>query len=360
MQTVFSHIVQKRFSQENENVATDALAFILHSSESARTGMLKLLRAVAPSMPSLRFRSQQTEGSIRTDMWGIDDNTIPRVFVENKFWAGLTDNQPISYLNKLAEYTQPTILLVVVPEAREETVWRELIHRLERAVNSSPINQNVPAGIVHSVTMEKGPILALTSWCKLLSVLELEASDDQSVRSDLLQLGALCEAADNQAFTPISSSDVTNQRIPAFILKLSSIVQASVDRAVTDGVLNIKGLLPQARRERIGRYVSLPGAQGVGLWFGIHFDLWKKHGGTPLWLLFSQSKWSRAHEVCSLIEPWASKEGIFTTRENDSFVVAVDIATGEEKDQVVEVIVDRLKKIAGALSPLGPPKEGIV
>ena len=64
MQTVFSHIVQKRFSQENEDVATDALAFILHSSESARNGMMKLLRGVAPNMPGLRFRTQQTEGSI--------------------------------------------------------------------------------------------------------------------------------------------------------------------------------------------------------------------------------------------------------------------------------------------------------
>ena len=129
MQTVFSHIVQKRFSQVNEDVATDALAFILHSSESARNGMIRLLRGIIPNMPSLRFRTQQsaqqTEGSIRPDMWGYDE-AEPRVFVENKFWAGLTDNQPVAYLRKLAEYTQPTVLLVVVPDAREQTMRREL------------------------------------------------------------------------------------------------------------------------------------------------------------------------------------------------------------------------------------------
>lgn len=43
METVFSHIIQKRFSQVNEDVATDALAFILRSNESALTGMMKLL-----------------------------------------------------------------------------------------------------------------------------------------------------------------------------------------------------------------------------------------------------------------------------------------------------------------------------
>lgn len=151
METVFSYIIQKRFSQVNEDVATDALAFILRSSESARTGMMKLLRGISADIPGLHFRTQQTEGSIRLDMWGIDE-IEPRVFVENKFWAGLTDNQPIAYLKQLAKYTQPTILLLVVPEAREQTVWRELIRRLEGA-GISATDRAVPTGIVFSIAM---------------------------------------------------------------------------------------------------------------------------------------------------------------------------------------------------------------
>ena len=86
MTTVFSHIVQKRFSQVNEDVATDALAFILQSSNPARNGMMRLLRGVIAEMPTLEFRTQQVEGSIRPDMWGFDE-WQPRVYVENKFWA---------------------------------------------------------------------------------------------------------------------------------------------------------------------------------------------------------------------------------------------------------------------------------
>lgn len=350
MQTVFSYIVQKRFSQVNEDVATDALAFVLHSSESARNGMMKLLRGIAPNMPSLRFRTQQTEGSIRPDMWGYDDGE-PRVFVENKFWAGLTDNQPVSYLRQLAEDTQPTVLLVVVPDTREQTMWRELSRRLEDA-GISAANRDTAAGIVRTITTEIGPILALTSWTKLLSALELEVADDQSARSDLLQLRALCEAADSEAFVPISTAEVSDQRTPAFILQLSSLVQASVDLAVTEGVLNITRLMPQASWERIGRYARFSGEQGVGMWFGIHFSLWKKHGGTPLWLLFSQGEFSRALEVRPLLEPWAAKEGVLTTFQNDELAVAVDIAFGEDKDQVVRSVVERLKGIADVLSVL--------
>ncbi len=66
---------------------------------------------------------------MRPDMWGMDGSE-PRVFIENKFWAGFTDNQPVEYLKLLAKYSQPSVLLVVVPEARQETIWRELKQRM--------------------------------------------------------------------------------------------------------------------------------------------------------------------------------------------------------------------------------------
>ncbi len=48
MKTVLSYIVQKRFSMENENIATEALSFIANSSEAARGGLMKLLREIDP------------------------------------------------------------------------------------------------------------------------------------------------------------------------------------------------------------------------------------------------------------------------------------------------------------------------
>jgi hypothetical protein len=352
MQTVFSHIVQKRFSHVNEDIATDALAFVLYASEAARNGMIKLLRGIVSDMPDLHFRTQQTEGSIRPDMWGFDDVDV-RVFVENKFWAGLTDNQPISYLQQLAAQTQPTILLVVVPEARQETVWRELRRRLADADIQATGEESTSGNTVRSMATGIGPILALTSWTRLLSTLELEVADDPAARSDLLQLRALCEAADRDAFVPISSAEVTDQRIPAFILQLSVIVQDAVELAVAEGVLHIKGLMPQSSWSRIGRYVRFSDDNGIGAWIGVDFRLWKEHGGTPLWLVFSQGDFGRALEVRSLLEPWAAREGGFTAFENGELAVALDIPLGEDKDRALRVIVDTWQAIADVLSPLG-------
>jgi hypothetical protein len=244
LDTVFSHIIQKRFSQVNEDVATDALAFILGNSEAAREGFLKLLRGLVEDVPDLRFRTQQTEGNIRPDLWGFA-GTTPRVFVENKFWAGLTENQPVSYIKQLAKYSQPTVLLVIAPEARETILWRELKLRVKDSGIKIEDSQT-GAGIVFTAKTDAGPILALTSWSRLLSNLERETTQDLNTKGDLQQLRALCNAADTQAFVPFSREILSDQVTPAFILQLADLVQASVDQAVSKGILSIDGLRPMA------------------------------------------------------------------------------------------------------------------
>lgn len=356
MDTVFSHIIRKRFSQKNEDVATDALAYVLESSDAGRRGMTKFLRGIIPDLPQLLFRTQQREGTIRPDMWGFADGEA-RVFVENKFWAGLTDNQPISYLKQLAAFTQPTILLVIAPAAREHSIWRELKRRLLDAGYSISERAGA-AGVVRAVDTQLGPILALTSWTNVLSVLEHEAVNDPSARADLVQLRALCDTADNDTLAP-TREVLSDQRTPAFILQLGSIVQEVVELAVTENVLNITGLKPQAGWERIGRYVRVSGSNGVGAWLGIHFDLWKLHGSTPLWLVFSQEEeFGRAQDVRRLIEPWAVKKDMVAVPydhdyEHD-FAIALDIRVGEEKARMIRSLVDDLKAIAAVLCALMP------
>jgi hypothetical protein len=129
------------------------------------------------------------------------------------------------------------------------------------------------------------------------------------------------------------------------MLQLGAIVQASIALAVSEGILNIKGLNPQASWDRIGRYARLSNESGAGFWFGIHFELWKKYERTPLWLIFSSTNFGRADAIRSKLEPWATKMDIVTSNINDEFVVGMDIPTGDERDQVVRFIVDRLKEI---------------
>lgn len=350
MHTIFSHIIQKRFSQVNEDVATDALAYVLETSDAARRGMTKLLRGLVPELPLLRFVAQRNKDTIRPDMWGLTESE-PRVFVENKFWAGLTENQPVAYLQQLAACSQPTVLLVVGPAARTHTLWRELTRRLLHA-GISLSELDAAAGVARSARTQLGPILALTSWANVLSALEHETVDDPGARGDLVQLRGLCDAADRDAFIPVSATTLSDQQTPAFILQLGSIVQAAVDCAVSENFLNVNTLRPQASWDRIGRYVWVSGYRKAGAWFGVHLVLWKAHGTTPLWLFFEDTQFGRGQDVRRLIEPWAGRNDILTAAMNQAFAIAVDIPAGEEQSVVVRSVVDQIKAIAEVLDVL--------
>jgi len=144
MNTVFSHIVQRRLSHQSEDVATEALAFILNSSEPARRAFTDLLRRIKPDLPDLYFRTQRTAGDARPDMWGLDESNTPHVFIENKFWAGLTENQPVEYLRRLPATPEPSVLLFTVPAARQTTVWSELERRLDEAAIAATRRDSPP------------------------------------------------------------------------------------------------------------------------------------------------------------------------------------------------------------------------
>ncbi len=358
MNTVLSHIVQEHLSKKKENTATEVLDFILHSSELARSGLMKLLRGIAPNLPSLKFRTQKTDDDARPDMWGYDGN-LPRVFIENKFWAAFTKNQPVKYLKLLAKQPQPTVLLIVVPAARQKTIWRKL--RLKAKVSIS--SRDTVADGVRSVAISRGRILALTSWKILLAAIkkELEIED---VRNNLNQLIDLCDAA-GQAFVPMPLEQVKNKRTADFILQLSSIVQGAVAEA-DETILStknsleknpMKGRLDQAHTwERVGRYVCFPRAFGVGAWLGTEFTLWKDHGSTPLWLVFENTPWQRGSDVRDVLEPWASRNGIPTVwrrDEHDEFAVGIELATGADEAAVIASVVSQLKEIAKVLPKIG-------
>ena len=354
MQTVFSHIIQRRFSLVNEDVATEALAFILETSEAARNGLLKLLRGIEPSLPPMRYKTQQVEGTIRPDMWGFSEGE-PRLFIENKFWAGLTDNQPVSYLQQLATYSNPSILLVVAPAAREHTLWRELKRRMEKAgiLFTEKVSSS---GEIFSAETALGPKVALTSWNKVLSVMELETLSDTQTKSDLVQLRSLCEASDINAFAPIQPSETSNQRTPALISQFNSLAQGVVDKLIAESVLNLNGLRPQASWDRIGRYARFiyPSGYGIIFWIGLHFDLWKSYGTTPLWFYFINDDFGRGQEVREIIEPWAAGNGKLSANLGTNFCLALEILTGEEKQAVIQNIADQIKAVAVKLSDLKP------
>jgi hypothetical protein len=115
---LFGHLVS-RFSTHPENLATEALAFILNRSATMREELRNLFGRTGIELPPLaRFRSQagDDQGNI-PDLIGLDATGVERLFIENKFWAGLTENQPAGYLERLSA-NDSGLLIFIVPSRR--------------------------------------------------------------------------------------------------------------------------------------------------------------------------------------------------------------------------------------------------
>src|SRR6516162_3813955 len=123
---LFGYLVS-RFSTHPENLATEALAFIVNRSATMREELRNLFERTGIELPPLaRFQSQagDEQGNI-PDLIGLDAAGAEWLLIENKFWAGLTENQPAGYLERLPK-EGGAVLLFVVPRKRLPIVWTEL------------------------------------------------------------------------------------------------------------------------------------------------------------------------------------------------------------------------------------------
>ena len=129
--SVLAHVVLGG-ALPGEPVATKALAFILNSSPDIARAFVGLLREANVEFQPGRIKAELEHEDSRPDLTIYDSDGHVRVFVENKFWAGLTKAQPESYLRDLPR-DPPSALAFVVPDLRVSTVWNELKMRCSQA-----------------------------------------------------------------------------------------------------------------------------------------------------------------------------------------------------------------------------------
>ncbi len=131
--SLFGHLAS-RLSSHPENIATEALNYVLNRSTVARRAFAQYAAQSGADMPeTLHFRTQEAggDGAI-PDLVGLDGEGRQVLLVEAKFWAGLTDNQPVAYLERLPA-SSDGLLLFVAPATRFPTLWPEPFQRCRDA-----------------------------------------------------------------------------------------------------------------------------------------------------------------------------------------------------------------------------------
>ena len=282
--TVFGHLVHQ-FSIHPENLATEALSFILRTSPAASRAFTEFLRPIGLDCPGgLHFEAQRggLEQSI-PDMMCRDEKGRLRVVVENKFWAGLTDNQPVTYIRELFHECPVgvAVLLFVVPKARVQLVWSEVVSRCEAA--KIPVGDRQNLGAITAAPLGEEHYIAVTTWGDLLGALSAASplAGEPDCRNDIAQLQGLCRKMDEEECLPLRGEELTNQEMPRRFINFSNLPFGIIDKAVAEKLCIRK--TETNYRHGSGVYIEIG---GYTAWVGFDRTAWRSLGVSPIWVNF--------------------------------------------------------------------------
>ena len=104
MSSLLAHL-HTRIKGSPEDVATLSLCYILENSKSARKAFSEYISQIIGigNLPELNFRTQIIGDNVKGLIYQAMILNNELVLCESKFWAGLTDNQPLGYIKRLRD-----------------------------------------------------------------------------------------------------------------------------------------------------------------------------------------------------------------------------------------------------------------
>lgn len=333
------------FTNRTEDIAVKALGYILSKSDKARNALEETLQTGGANVGRIvQLKIEATgDNQERPDLVARDDDGKEHVRIEAKFWAVLTENQPVKYLEGLPE-DRTSALLFVAPEKRFDSLWKELKQRVD-ASDSISLGESITTERIRGAIAGQNRYLLLTSWRELLRRMGKNA--ETSVLCDIQQLQGLCERMDSEAFLPMRPDELSSE-FPRRIRSLNSLVERAVEKAEEGGFVNRRNLQTSTTQEYIGRNVRFGQEQ---VWFGVSFYLWAKHRETPVWLTFWPN--DNIERLRRALEPLRQKEPprVIDLDEREPYYpgtmnVPIDIKTGVEYDEVLDAVVEQLRRVA--------------
>lgn len=339
--SVLAHLVSRSLAPEP--AATQALAYILAKRKALRA-FVDCLTFTGVSFEPSRVEAERARGAGRPDLSIYDARGAHRLLVENKFWAGLTEAQPVAYLNELPQDEDaPSALVFIVPTARIPSIWNELTSRCAEA--ELAVGQSVKADATVRATLPGNRAVAVIGWKGVLERLEAV----RSVKADVRQLRGLAVTMDSEAFLPIRVDELTNVDVPRRLIDYAGLVQPIVDELMGRGVADTTGLRAAHGYDTAGRYLSM---DRLGIWLGVDLVLWRDAGTTPLWLKIPEGDWGGVEGV------WDELDGMFddirTRREFKC--LPIRLAAGTERDVVIADAADQIVAIADDIAAAMVPE----
>ena len=349
--TLLAYLISRIVTQR-EPAATQALAYILNSAPDIAKAFMSVVHQTGFTPFELgRIGAEEQHGDGIPDLTVRDTAGAVRVLVENKFWAGLTDAQPVGYLDQLPS-DAPVALLFVVPHTRLHSVWAELKDRCaNKEIGLTDGTQTDDIAWSRSGNR----ILAITSWKHVLAQLQQAAYEGGlgDVEQDIIQLRGLTDLMNTAEFLPLCEEEITNVNLPRRLLNYGALIDEVVERLVADGLADTqKSRRFEGDYTRAGRGVRLHSR--FGSWFGIDIGVWSQCGITPLWWEINTNKpfsgiTTAASKVQNLLE-----EAVDSYYDDGWVCIPIRLKTGVERDRVIDAIVGQIRSIGDRLNRAFP------
>jgi hypothetical protein len=335
--TVFGHLVHQ-FSIHPENLATEALCFILRTSPAASRAFTEFIHQIGFDCPGDLYFETQRGGSAGCipDMKCYDDEKRLRVIVENKFGASLTRNQPVTYIDLLPSGVT-AVLLFVVPEARLQILWKEVIALCKAVEKPSTIQ------VAH---LDEEHYIAVTSWRTLLNALSEEAPLDGEIdrRNDIAQLQGLCRRMDEEEFLPLVEEELSSQSMAQRFINYSDLAFNIINEA------KIQGLFKNVRAQNskyssgasveIGEYIA---------WIGFNPFAWRRKGVSPIWLAFHS--YARMAQIREKLTEYrrVKPQRCFDSEDGRFVMVPIVLKAGVDKKYIIKEAIDQIGELVAKL-----------
>lgn len=294
----------------------------------------------------MSFRTQISDAvGARPDLIGERADGSVVIAVEAKFWAGLTDNQPVQYLKSLPS---GGVLLFVVPEQRTELIWEELKRHLTDCGSETGENGSTNAGLRTVMCGDK--TLALATWRAVLNCITIasEAAGETNVSADVRQLAGLCERMDSEAFLPLTNDELC-PTIGRRIVQFGQIADDLTNLLAQRGLASLKGFRASAGNGWYGRYLRI---HGCGVLLHYSFWKWPKLGRSPLSLDINPRVFGATAEFATNVRTALMKAGIEHFDWDGGYSTPIYLVTSVERDVLINNALAQSMKIVAALQPL--------
>ena len=346
MSQLFSHVASK-FAHSTEDLATEALCYILQADEALLEAFIMHVNEVSGASlgTDMRLETQKTtaDGG-RPDLVGWERGSSRRLFVESKFGAGLSGKQPTGYLNDL-QGDSGSVLLFLVPDRRKSPIWRDVTSRCSEEGYLPETGES--SFCTH---LDSDQHLSITTWSDVLDTLDQVVSglSTAGIDEDIRQLRVLCEQEGGGAFRPFKA-DEFEPWIAERMIDLHGIVDdLKVDLAERSNGYKVTSKQVKLSNMNYRFFAKLHGDK-AGI--GVRYNWWSKHGLSPLWIrLYIKDRQTQhiAKEQLKWSKP-VLEGGSFGP---EHLLVPFEVPTGLGRQDVVNHLLRQLQTIATRLNPI--------